>query len=255
VPLTDKDREYLESYDVAQFDRPSVAVDICVFSIVGGELAVLVVQRQEPPFEGLPTLPGGFVGLDESLEDAARRHLQDKAGISEIYLEQLYTFGAVPRDPRTRVISVAYVALVPASRLQLQPGVHPSRYGLVRVRTKCHPGRTTRTPVLEDALVDVDGTPVTLAFDHEQIIRTAITRVRGKLTYTTIGFQLVPETFTLTELQSTYEVVLARRLSKPAFRRKILDAELVEETGTLRRGGHRPAMLYRFVRGDAGGVL
>jgi 8-oxo-dGTP diphosphatase len=206
-------------------------------------LAVLVVRRDEPPFEGQLALPGGFVRRDEPLEDAARRVLADKAGIDGLYLEQLYTFGAPDRDPRMRVISVAYVALCPRERLRLRPGVDPARHGWARVL----PERADR-PDAGDRLADQDGRAVELCFDHDDIVRTAARRVRGKLTYTDIGFQLLPETFTLTELQRIYEVILRRRLSKPAFRRKVLDAGVIEETGQLRRGGHRPAMLYRFSR-------
>lgn len=244
--LTGADRDFLSRYDPGAYPRPSVAVDVCVLTVVDGEIAVVLVRRGEPPFAGMPALPGAFVGMDESLEDAARRALSVKAGLGDIYLEQLYTFGAPDRDPRTRVISVTYVALVPKDRLQLGPGLDPAPYGLARALPAPEGG---------DRLVDQAGRDVALAFDHGEVVRVALERIRGKLTYTTIAFQLVPERFTLTELQHTYEVILGRSLSKPAFRRKILEADVVEETGDMRRGGHRPAKLYRFVRDEAGGEL
>jgi 8-oxo-dGTP diphosphatase len=220
APLAARDAEFLKTYDPSKFAHPSVAVDICIFSIEDGAVTVHLVQRREPPFEGCHALPGGFVRIDESIDDAARRVLREKAGLPDVYFEQLYTFGDVDRDPRTRVITVAHYALI--GRREALPE------GLQSFKVSALPA---------------------LAFDHERIIETAVTRIRGKLEWTTIAFELMPREFTLTELQRVYEIILERNLAKPAFRRRILDAGVVKATQKMRRGGHRPAMLYRFVEG------
>ena len=220
-PLTSKDAEFLKGYDPGRFAHPSVAVDICIFSIADGALTVHLIERKEPPYAGSFALPGGFVRLDESLDAAARRVLAEKAGLAEVYLEQLYTFGEVDRDPRTRVITVAYYALIGRRAEALPPEL------------KAFP--VAKLPAL--------------AFDHNEVVETAAARIRGKLEWTTIAFELMPREFTLTELQRVYEVILERHLAKPAFRRRILASGVVKETTKMRRGGHRPAILYRFVEG------
>lgn len=220
-PLTQSDREFLKGYDASKFPHPSVAVDLCIFSIKDGALCVHLVERKEPPYQGSFALPGGFLRMDETLEQAARRTLREKGGLEDVFLEQLYTFGSVDRDPRTRVVSVAYYALL--------GGLVDAGKG----ELKAFPVK--RTPGL--------------AFDHDEILETALERLRGKLEWTTIAFQLMPKEFTLTELQKVYEVVLGKLLAKPAFRRRILDAGVVKPTKGMRRGGHRPAQLYRFVEG------
>ncbi len=224
-PLAPRDQEFLKTYDPSEFARPSVAVDICVFSIDRGELTVHLVKRAEAPFAGEFALPGGFVKSDESLDDAARRVLLEKAALPEVYVEQLYTSGEPGRDPRTRVISVAHYALIGRRAEELPRELYPFP---VSKLPRC-------------------------AFDHERIVETAVSRIRGKLEWTTIAFELMPREFTLTELQRVYEVVLRRKLAKPAFRRKILAAGVVKATKGMRRGGHRPAVLYRFVEGRRAG--
>jgi 8-oxo-dGTP diphosphatase len=220
-PLAPRDAEFLRTYDSSPFPHPSVTVDICVFSIQDAKLTIHLVQRDGPPFAGAYALPGGFVKIDESIDAAARRVLQQKAGLDDVYVEQLYTFGEVDRDPRERVITVAHYALLGRRAEGMPRTLHPF-------------------PV--DALPD-------LAFDHERIARLAVERIRGKLDYTTIAFELMPREFTLTELQRVYEIILGRSIAKPAFRRRILDAGVVKATTKMRRGGHRPAVLYRFVEG------
>jgi 8-oxo-dGTP diphosphatase len=219
--LSAKDKEFLRTYDPGRYPHPSVAVDLCIFSIREGALVVHLVERDEPPYEGSMALPGGFVRMDESLEDAARRILREKGGLDDVFLEQLYTFGDLDRDPRTRVVSVAYYALLGG---QVDAG-----------KGELRPFPATDAPPL--------------AFDHDRILETALARVRGKLEWTTIAFQLMPREFTLTELQRVYEVILGKPLAKPAFRRRILDAGVVRPTKNMRRGGHRPARLYRFIEG------
>jgi len=235
------DREFLRGYDVTQFDRPSVTVDVCVFTVADGDIEVVLVRRREPPFVGAWALPGGFVGIDESLEGAATRKLAEETGIRDIWLEQLYTFGEPSRDPRTRVITVAYYALVPRERLegQVRAGAGAAETAWFRIVD----GRGGRIGLEARE----GGERPEMAFDHASIVETAVRRIRGKLEYTTIAFELLPREFTLTELQQVYETILRRRLAKAAFRRKVLSAGVLKEAKGTRRGGHRPAQLYRFV--------
>jgi 8-oxo-dGTP diphosphatase len=210
------------------YPRPSVTTDMVIFTLREGDLQVLLVKRKRPPFEGMWAIPGGFVQLDESLEEGALRELEEETGVRDVYLEQLYTFGEPQRDPRGRVITVAYFALVPA--------------GIVR------------RPRAGDDAAEAEWWSVydlpPLAFDHAAILKYALQRLRYKLEYTAVGFEILPEVFTLTELQTAYEVILGEELDKRNFRRKILGAEVIEETGERRVGEGRPAKLYRF-REDA----
>ncbi len=195
-----------------------------MFTIRAAALQVLLVRRCEPPDEGTWALPGGFVRLEESLDTAARRELAQKTGARDVYLEQLYTFGSPARDPRARVVSVVYFALVSADKLQLREG-----------------GKTA----------DIAWHPVyalpRLAFDHADILDYALTRLRYKLEYTAVAFQLLPEEFTLRELQDVYAVILnAPALDKRNFRKKLQRNGVVVPTGGYRDTGGRPAALYRF---------
>ena len=220
--------ERLENYDPTDYERPSVTVDVVIFSLVDNDLQVLLVKRKYPPFAGIWALPGGFVHMDESLENAAMRELAEETGVTDVYTEQLYTFGAPQRDPRTRVITVAYFALVPHHAIQHYPG----------------------DDAAETAWHSVFALPP-LAFDHEEILTYALQRLRYKLEYTAVGFELLPDVFTLSELQHAYEIILGEQLDKRNFRRKILSAEILEETGRKKKEGEgRPAMLYRY-RKDA----
>jgi 8-oxo-dGTP diphosphatase len=170
-------------------------------------------------------IPGGFIHMDESLQDSARRELAEETGVDDpdIYLEQLYTFGDPGRDPRTRVITVAYFALISSDLLRLRAG---SDAAAADWFPAYHPPQ--------------------LAFDHADILKYAVRRLRYKIEYTALGFQLLPETFTLTELQEAYEHILSETLDKRNFRRKVLSANILEETCYVRSGDHRPAKLYRF---------
>ncbi|MBX3083170.1 MAG: NUDIX domain-containing protein [Anaerolineae bacterium] len=218
-------------------ERPLVAVDVVIFSLHANnrpsnslslDLNVLLVQRDYAPYLGVWALPGHVISLNESLEDAARRIMNEKAHGQDLYLEQLFTFGEVRRDPRARVVSVTYFALVRQEQIEVRPGAAwHSMY----------------------ALPD-------LAFDHHKILEYAHKRLRFKLEYTAVAFELMPETFTLRELQEAYMVILNdQRLDKANFRKKLRpkDAEtdsIVEPTGMYRRTRGRPAELYRF-REDA----
>ena len=226
--------EPAETYDASQYERPSVTVDVVIFTILDGALKVLLIKRKHWPYEGMWAVPGGFVDMDESLQAAAYRELCEETSLGgeEVYLEQLYTFGDPGRDPRTRVVSVAYFALVGADKLHLAGG---------------------RLRAADDA-ADVGWfsvyNPPPLAFDHAQILNYAITRLRYKLQYTAVGFQLLPERFTLRELQTAYEIVLGEKLDKGNFRSKLRKSRAVEPAGGYQQTGGRPARLYRF-RDDA----
>lgn len=212
---------------LADYPRPSVTVDVIIFTLRAGDLQVLLIRRGNPPFQEMWAIPGGFVGIDESLEAAALRELEEETGVRDVYLEQLYTFGDPDRDPRGRVITVAYFALVPAAAIDPRAG-------------------TDATHARWWSVYDMPP----LAFDHTDILAYAVQRLRYKLEYTAVGFELLPEAFTLSELQAAYEIILGEELDKRNFRRKILNAEVIEETGGYRTGEGRPAKLYRF-RDDA----
>lgn len=208
-----------EGYDPSEFDRPSVTVDTIIFTVKDDDLKVLLIERDHEPFEGTYALPGGFIDMEESLETAAIRILGEKTGVTDVYLEQLYTFGDPDRDPRTRVITVGYFALVNHEEVELGEsgaGWH-SAYDLPE-----------------------------LAFDHEDIIEYAVKRLRWKMEYTPAVFSFLPDRFTLSDLQHVYEVVFDREFDKRNFRRKIKKLDLVEYTGEKTENvSHRPAKLYR----------
>lgn len=228
--------EFLRSYDPSAFERPSVAVDLVLMGVVGGAPAVLLIQRDDHPFLGRWALPGGFVGIDESVDDAAARVLRDKASMEGSYVEQLYTFGGVDRDPRTRVISIAHFALLPADSFKAALRANP---GLTLAEVSVPSGGAAE-------LRGEGGEVLEPAFDHARIIGLAMQRLRGKLDYSGIAFALLPERFTLRQLQNIHEAILGSRLNKPAFRRRMLDSGRLEATGERETGASfRPAELYR----------
>ncbi len=208
-----------------EYPHPAVTTDIVVFTIRDDALKVLLIKRAEDPYLGSWALPGGFVEISEGLVEAAERELAEETGVSGVYLEQLYTFGKPNRDPRERVITVAYHALVPSDRIQTRAATDAESVGWFAL----------------------DELP-TLAFDHQQIVEMALKRLRVKLDSSTIALQLMAKEFTLTELQSAYELILGEPLDKRNFRKRILALQAIEETGQERReGAHRPAKLYRAV--------
>lgn len=240
-----EDEKLLASYDPSQFDRPSVTVDVAILSVIEDKLVTLLHRRENAPFRGRFALPGGFLQMDESLESAARRVLLAKAGLRDVYLEQLYTFGAVHRDPRMRILTVAYFALVDASRLTVRHEASLPERALAEIVVPW--AGETGGPI--EIQVESARTPESLAFDHADILGTAVKRLRGKLDYTPIGFQLLPEVFTLASLQRVHETILGRPLNKDSFRRRMLASGQLEATGELQSGvDHRPAELYRFTR-------
>jgi 8-oxo-dGTP diphosphatase len=205
---------------------PAVAVDVAVFTVLEHALHVLLVRVAHGAFAGRWALPGGRVGFDEGLEQAARRHLAAQSGVRSIYLEQLYTFGSPQRDPHGRVVSVAYFALIPHG------GRFQGRRAGERPDTAWY--RVARLPPL--------------AYDHAAVVRAALTRLRAKLRYTNLVYTLLPPTFSLGELQEMYEAILGRTLDRRNFRKKILSLGLLRRAGGVRRGPHRPAALYAFRR-------
>ncbi len=207
-----------------KYHYPAITVDVVIFTLQRGELHVLLVQRKYEPFANAWAIPGGFVNDDETLETAARRELAEETGVRDVYLEQLYTFGDPDRDPRGRVISVGYIALVRSERQRIAAA---SDAAAVR-------------------WFPVDELPQPLAFDHDRIMRYATDRLRSKLEYTTLAFQLLPELFTLPDLKQIYEQILGEPLDRGNFYRKIKAADLLEETERFREGKGRPARLYRF---------
>jgi len=202
---------------------PIVAVDVAVFTVLDAVLHVLLAMPRGGAFAGKWALPGGRVRPEESLDEAARRELAAQTGITNVYLEQLYTFGSLLRDPARRVVSVTYVALIPHGGRFQDAG--SEKYAHLAWR------RASRLPPL--------------AYDHHAVVRTALGRLRAKLEYTNLVYTLLPRTFTLADLQSLYEAILGRALDRRNFRKKILSLGLLMRAG-VRRGAHRPATLYAF---------
>jgi ADP-ribose pyrophosphatase YjhB (NUDIX family) len=201
-----------------------VTVDVVIFALRDWELQVLLIQRRLPPFEGGWALPGGFVRDGESLDAAARRELEEETGVRDVYLEQLYTFGDPDRDPRGRVVTVAYYALLTGDAVPLAAGTDAGAAMWMPARK--HPP---------------------LAFDHEGILDYALQRLSNKLEYTTVGFKLLPKKFTLGQLQRVYETVLGRKLDKRNFRRKMSLLGILKPLDEwIQDGPSRPAQLHRF---------
>jgi 8-oxo-dGTP diphosphatase len=209
-----------------EIPRHAVAVDCAVFGLDAAGLQVLLVQRGIAPFKDRWALPGGLVLDDESVDEAARRELREETGLRDVFLEQLYTFGEVGRDPRGRVVTVAHYALV---------------------RLADHRA-TAATDARAAAWFAVRKAPP-LAFDHDRILEKALERLQGKVRYVPLGFELLPLKFTLSQLQNLYETILERSFDKRNFRKKILDMELLIELPEVEQGvPYRPARLYRFDR-------
>ena len=210
----------------SDYPKPSVTVDITIFAIKDNELKVLLIKRSIEPFKNMWAIPGGFVRINESLEQAAKRELEEETGVKDVYLEQLFTFGDVERDPRGRVITVAYFALVNSEKIKLE----------------------AKTDVSKAKWFSVSKLPK-LAFDHEKILQYALKRLRWKFEYTTVAFSLLPKKFTLTQLQKIYEIVFNKKFDKRNFRKKILSLSLIEKTKEKKKDvSHRPPQLYSFRR-------
>jgi len=283
--LTEK--EFLSTYDAGQYERPSVTVDMLVFTVMNElkesyrklpekMLKILMVKRGNHPFMGYWALPGGFVDMDESLDKAALRELKEETNIDNIYMEQLYTWGDVDRDPRTRTIGCSYMSLADSSKLDIKAGDDAEDAAWFRVRSSVIEQKKAligKEYVVQDqvrlvlwndseeltATIRVDKTfdgnvvrvsrelieSEGIAFDHGKIIEYAVERLRNKIEYTDIAFSLMPECFTLTELQQVYEVILGKELLKANFRRKISDM-VVETDEYTKDAGHRPSKLFKY---------
>ncbi len=209
-----------------EYPRAALAVDCVVFGLDETDLKVLLIQRKIPPHQHAWALPGGFVRLDETVEHAARRELEEEAGVTDVFLEQLYTFSALGRDPRERVVTVAHYALAKLSDHRIRAA----------------------TDAMGVGWFSLDDLPK-LAFDHQEIVTTAHERLRGKVRYAPVGFELLPPRFSLTQLQRLYEIILGTDLDKRNFRKKILSMDLLVETDEYEQGvRHRAARLYKFDR-------
>jgi 8-oxo-dGTP diphosphatase len=209
-----------------EFERPGLTVDCVIFGLDLDEetLKVMLIQRDVEPYEGVWAIPGGFVRPGETLMQAATRELEEETGIKDVFLEQLYTFGDAHRDPRGWIVSVAYYALV-------SPDKHYIRATADARQAQWFP--VTSVP--------------RLAFDHEGILARALERIRGKLTYAPLGFELLPQKFTIKQLQKVYEIVLGRTLDNRNFRKKIFAMDVLRELGEMQKGvPHRAARLYKF---------
>ncbi len=206
------------------FKHPVIATDVVIFAIKNDNLKVLLIKIKKKPFKNLWAVPGGLVSIDESVDSSAKKHLKNKTGVGNVYLEQLYTFGQVNRDPLGRVVSVAYFALIPDCNIKL---------------------KTT------DAYEDIDWFSVKkipkLAYDHRKIIKTAIERLKAKVEYTNIVYSLLSPEFTLSRMQKIYEIILGRELDKRNFRKKIMSLGIVQKIDKKTLGkANRPAYLYKF---------
>ncbi|MEW8561218.1 MAG: NUDIX domain-containing protein [Candidatus Thiodiazotropha sp.] len=207
------------------YPHPAVTTDVVLFTIRQQTLSVLLIQRANHPFQGMWALPGGFLEIDEDLETCAKRELMEETGITGVYLEQLYTFGNPQRDPRERIISVTYFALSQSDSLSPKAS----------------------SDAAQAAWFPINELPA-LAFDHREIVQLARRRLLSKLSYSTIVFQMLPPQFTLSQLQSVYEILLNENLDKRNFRKGMLARNIIEETGDYTRSGnHRPAKIYRVV--------
>lgn len=281
------EEEFLKAYDPGKFERPSVTTDMLIFTVMEQEssnyrklpekaLKLLMIKRGDHPYIGWWALPGGFVGMDESLDQGALRELKEETNIDNIYMEQLYTWGDVGRDARTRIISTAYLALVDSEALKVKAGddaddakwfdvsyklfqeqktVTEKGYNLVQLYNLnlVNEEETLTATIKYEKVVagKVVGTKSEIikskgiAFDHAKIIAYAVERLRNKIEYTNIVFNLMPELFTLTELQHVYEIILDKELLKANFRRKITDM-VIETNEYTKDAGHRPSKLYKF---------
>ncbi|GAA6138019.1 NUDIX domain-containing protein [Arenicella sp. 4NH20-0111] len=223
------EKEFLKNYDIHDFDVPLCTVDMSIFSLIDGELNVLLVHRDEHPSKGKWALPGGFIDLkkDKSTEAAAHRKLKEKTGLASGYLEQVETIGSPKRDPRGWSLTVLYYALVDISRVKLDDSDKPTQWWpLSKIKKE------------------------KLAFDHNALIDITMTRLHAKATYTALPIELMPKEFTLTELQTVFEMILGRSLQAKAFRNRVLTAGMVEETGNSKIAGKRPAKLFRSTKAD-----
>lgn len=264
------EEEFLKAYNPDEYERLSLTTDILMLSVSSEEesnyrklskkyFSVLLVKRDDYPFKDKWCLPGGFVGIDEDIEDAPKRILKNETNLHDIYLEQLYTYGSVDRDPRMRVISTSYMALVDKARLNDKLAPNASWFNVTYLEDaktidvtldngtdilKFTVGKKLKEQTTDRYKFEVLKND-SLAFDHPLVIVAGIERLKNKISYTDIVFNMMPEYFTLGELQQVYEVILGKKLLDPAFRRIIADK--VEKTTKMQSGGgHRPSALFKY---------
>lgn len=212
-----EEANFLKNYNPDKYQKPSVTVDILIFRLVNDSVDILLIKRKKPPYKEFWAFPGGFININESLEDAAKRELLEETNVKNVYLEQLYTFGDVERDPRMRVISVSYMALLNENDIE-------------KFNEKAgDDAKELQWFNINELLNGIEDNSIKLAFDHEKIFKLAIERLRGKIDYTNIAFQLLPKEFSMLELQNVYEQILNKKLYTPNFRRNM--AKKVKETG------------------------
>ena len=279
------EKEFLERYDSSIYEKPSVTVDTLLFTIMNEKvdnyrkldekkLSILLVKRKDHPFKDKWAIPGGFVGIDESLDDACKRELKEETNVDNVYLEQLYTYGDVKRDPRMRVISSAYLALVDSSNLKVKAGDDASEakwfsidYILLSQTKNMEENKIIKiyrlilknenivlnneikcTYFYKNRAVEksVEIIKSEMAFDHAKIISYGIERLRNKIEYTDIAFNLMGDYFTLSELQQVYEIILGKELLKANFRRKIADYVVETNKYSDKKGGYRPSKLFKY---------
>lgn len=264
------EEEFLKAYNPEIYDRFSITADILIFSVANGpkenyrrlsekHFSVLLIKRDGYPFKDKWSLPGGFVGINETIEEAAKRILKDETNLHDIYIEQLYTNSGVKRDPRMRVISTSYMALIDKNKLNEKIAKNASWFNISIEEDKNHINVTLNNgeDILDFKLAKELREKTTdryefsivenkyLAFDHPLVIASGIARLKNKVEYTDIVFNMMPEYFTLGELQQVYEIILGKKLLDPAFRRII--ANKVEKTDKLKTGGgHRPSVLFKY---------
>lgn len=261
---------FLKDYDSSVFEKLSMTTDILIMSVSNEDtgnyrklsekkFSILLVKRDNYPFKGKWCLPGGFVGIDETLDEAAKRVLKTETNLKDIYIEQLYTFSGIKRDPRMRVISTSYMALVDKNRLMDKLSANASWFNVFMLEDEKSYNVTLDNGIeeikfvvgkkLRDKTTDRYDFNIIkndkLAFDHPLVIVSGIERLKNKIEYTDIVFNMMPKYFTLGELQQVYEVILGKKLLDPAFRRII--ANKVEKTDNVQTGGgHRPSALFRY---------
>ena len=226
MPNQPSDTTSLEHYNIHDFDVPLTTVDMSIFTLREGQIQVLLVKRAQRPHQGEWALPGGFIDLkkDNNLLDTARRKLHEKTGIDTPYLEQVATFGSADRDPRGWSVTIAYFALINSEGVDLKGNKSTEEVIWAPIRT-----------IFSD---------YALAFDHKAILSTCVERLQSKVHYTALPTHLLPASFTLSELQTTFELILEKPIEKKSFRRRILEADMLEETGKMKEGNNRPAKLY-----------
>ena len=264
------EEEFLKEYDVSKYDRPSVTSDICLFSVSSeGQnnyrklskkyFSVLLVKRKNYPFKDKWCLPGGFIRMNETSEDAARRVLADETNLHNVFLEQLYTFDSIDRDPRCRVLSITYMGLVDKNKLDDSLFPNASWFNITSLEDdnsyhvtldngnetiKFVVGKTLKEKTTDRFKFEILDNK-SIAFDHPKAIISGMERLKHKISYTDIVFNMIGEYFTLGELQQVYEVILGKKLLDPAFRR-IIAGKVVKTDKMQTGGGHRPSVLFKY---------